>query len=135
LKSDKEYQKGAQKEGGLLEVDVFANQHIAQHEHTAPPKRSCYEVFHVVPDDEQRTTQAFEHPYFHLGPQVATTLLKDNNEKSVSSMPSLWSPRDDSDSSDDNSWDNEDTSAPLSHDNAPEAMSNFTPPAKSSVQA
>jgi hypothetical protein len=79
--------------------------------------------------------QAFEHPSLSLGPQVATTLITDDDEISVPSMPYIWSPRDDSDSSNGDSSDDEEASAPLSHDTALKVMSDVTHPAQSSVQA
>jgi hypothetical protein len=135
LKSDKEDQKGAQKVGGLLEVDGLMVQHIAHQEHTMSPKRSCYEIFQVVPDDLQRLAQALEHPSLRIGPQVATTPVPDDDEISVSSMLSLFAPCYYYDSSDNDSSDDEGASAPLQHDTTPEAMSNCTHPAQSSVQA
>jgi hypothetical protein len=134
LKSDKGDQKSAQKVGGLQSMCLRSNL-LPPQEQTASPKRSCYEVFHAIPDDERRLAQAFEHPSLHLGPQVATPLITDDDEITVSSMPSLWSPHDDSDYSNDDSLDDEDASDPLPHDTALEAVPDFTPPVQSSVQA
>jgi hypothetical protein len=76
-------------------------------------------------------SQASEHPYLCISPQVTTTLVTDNDDISVPSVPSLWSPRD---STNDDFLDSEDFSAPLPHDTAPEDMSDITPPEQSIVQ-